>query len=352
MTIRCSRSPPGCCKAIRSTHPSRPSPATVRRQQLFAEHHSSRGETPYGECSVTPGQTVTILGAQPAALNGTLTVASTPAPNTFTFASAFSGSSTAGGYLTSNNVQNIFTSYAPQNLDGTTAGKTKSFSDFVDTTLTVVGSQTHLQATTLMPIQGSTDVITATITAASAQVPGPGSMPTGTTPAIPPSTVNFFTGTSPSLTPIANCTGVLVTATSATTGTAPCSYLAAAVGPVSITAQYADAYHTPSSASLNLNVQSPFDAAIKLTFGSTTLTYPGTTTETVCITPATSAAATGTVKLYDGSNLLTTLTLGSNGCVKWEHHAAAFRWNSLDDRLLLRGTRTIHREFPRQPSSP
>jgi hypothetical protein len=142
-------------------------------------------------------------------------------------------------------------------------------------------------------------------------------MPTGTTPAIPPSTVNFFTGTSPSLTPIANCTGVLVTATSATTGTAPCSYLAAAVGPVSITAQYADAYHTPSSASLNLNVQSPFDAAIKLTFGSTTLTYPGTTTETVCITPATSAAATGTVKLYDGSNLLTTLTLGSNGCVKW-----------------------------------
>ncbi len=274
------------------------------------------GGTPYGECSVTPGQTVTILGAQPAGFNGTVTVAATPATNTFTFASTVSGATTTGGYLTSNNVQNIFTSYTPQTIDASSAGKTKSFSDFVDTAITVVPSQTSLGAATTTPIVGSTDLITATITGLSSQVPGPGSMPTGTTPPIAPSTVNFFTGPSSSLTPIANCTGVLVTATSATTGTAPCPYATTAVGPVTITAQYSDAYHTPSSSTLNLNVQPTFDAAIKLTFGSTSLTYPGTTTETVCITPATSSAATGTVKLYDGTNLLTTLTL-SNGCAKW-----------------------------------
>jgi hypothetical protein len=70
-------------------------------------------------------------------------------------------------------------------------------------------------------------------------------------------------------------------------------------------------------ATLNLNVTPPYDTAIQLTFGNTTFTYPGTTTESVCVSPATSAAATGTVGLYDGLTLLTTQKLGSNSCVKW-----------------------------------
>jgi Bacterial Ig-like domain (group 3) len=130
--------------------------------------------------------------------------------------------------------------------------------------------------------------------------------------------VNFFTGPAGSLVPIPSCTNVLVTATSATTATATCSYTPTATGAVTITAQYADVYHQPSSGSIGLTVAPPFDAAIGLTFGSTTLTYPNTTTETVCVNSGTSTKATGTVKLFDGSNLLTTQKLGSNGCVSWK----------------------------------
>jgi hypothetical protein len=265
-----------------------------------------------GECSVTPGQSVTIFGAQPASFNGTFTVAtfSPTTPNVFTFASGIEASSTTGGYLTSNNVQNIFTSYTPQNLDGTSASNPKSFSDFVVTAVTTVSSQTQLSATTTSPKEGSGDLLTATVTALSSQVPGPGSMPTGTTPPIAPSTVVFTAGTGPSATVI--CTS-LVTPVTATTGTATCTYTPTSTGSVPITAAYSDAYHVPSSTSLTLNVVPPYDTAIRLTLSPTTVTYPGTSVASVCVTPATSAAATGTIHLEGGTTLLSTLTLKS-GC--------------------------------------
>lgn len=274
--------------------------------------------TATGECPVTVGQTVTIGGQSAGStnFNGTYTVVSTPATNQFTFSSTVSGTAN-GGYLTSGNVQNIFTSYTPQNLDGTSTGTTHTFSDFIATAVTTVGSQSQLVAATNSPMQGTSDLLTATITALSPQVPGPGNMPTGAVPPIAPSTVTFSTGPSASLTPIPGCTNVAVIPTSATTGTAVCSYTPSATGPVTITAQYSDVYHQPSSSTLNLNVTPPYDTAIQLTFGNTTLTWPGTTTESVCITPATSAAATGSVLLYDGTTLLKTQTLGSSGCATW-----------------------------------
>ncbi|HEY6446314.1 MAG TPA: Ig-like domain repeat protein [Acidobacteriaceae bacterium] len=272
--------------------------------------------TATGECPVTVGQTVTIVGETGTPnFNGTYTVASVPAVNQFTFAST-SEATVNGGNLNSSNVQNIFTSYMPQNIDGTSAGSTHTFSDFIATAITMVGSQTQLTAQTNSPMGGASDLLTATITALSPQVPGPGNMPTGTVPAIAPSTVTFSTGPSNNLTPIPNCVNVPVTPTTVTTGTATCSYTAGATGSVTIAAQYSDAYHIPSSSTLNLNVTPPYDSAIHLTFGSTTLTWPRTTTETVCITPATSAAATGTVKLLDSTTLLKTLPL-SGGCAKW-----------------------------------
>lgn len=269
-----------------------------------------------GECPVTVGQTVTIVNQTGSPnFNGTYTVSSVPAVNQFTFASS-SEATVNGGNLNSSNVQNIFTSYMPQNIDGTSAGSTHTFSDFIATAITTVGSQTQLKAATNSPMPGASDLLTATITALSAGVPGPGNMPTGTVPAIAPSTVTFSTGPSNNLTPIPNCINVPVTPTTATTGTATCSYTAGATGPVTITAQYSDAYHVPSSSTLTLTVGPSYDSAIHLTFGSTTLVWPRTTTETVCITPATSAAATGTVKLLDGATLLKSLPL-SGGCAKW-----------------------------------
>lgn len=93
-----------------------------------------------GECAVTAGQVVTIAAAQsggnPSPFNGTVTVLSVPATNQFTFASPVSSSAT-GGYLTSTNLQNIFYQQLPYRLDATTTGKTKNFSDFVVTAVTV-----------------------------------------------------------------------------------------------------------------------------------------------------------------------------------------------------------------------
>ncbi len=95
------------------------------------------------ECSVTVGQTITIggtsVGNTPGSpFDGTFTVTSIPTePTGFTFSSTANAMAT-GGYVASNNVQNIFTSYVPQRIDGTTAGKTKNFSDFVATSATVI----------------------------------------------------------------------------------------------------------------------------------------------------------------------------------------------------------------------
>lgn len=81
---------------------------------------------------------------------------------------------------------------------------------------------------------------------------------------------------------------------------------------MTITAQYqGDSNHFTSSASATLFV---YDSGVKLQASSTQLTYPGATNLTTCMTPTT---ATGTVKIYDGSTLLTTQNVQGGGCAYW-----------------------------------
>ncbi|HTF43017.1 MAG TPA: Ig-like domain repeat protein, partial [Terriglobales bacterium] len=127
-----------------------------------------------GECSVTPGQAVTIAGnlngSSPSGFNGPVSVLSSSAPNTFTFASTSSATGT-GGYLTSNNLENAFFSFVPQRIDGTTTGRTKNFSDFVVTSVT--SAVTSLAITAPSVGFGNTAPVTVALTSA-------GGTPTGT----------------------------------------------------------------------------------------------------------------------------------------------------------------------------
>jgi len=120
-----------------------------------------------GECSVVQGQTVTVAGSVisgggSSSFNGTVTVltADPNVPNIFTFSSTVSGSAT-GGYLTSNNVQNVFSAYVPQRIDGTTTGKTKNFSDLVVTSVTVAPTTLVIQAPSVPYNQSAMVTVTA-----------------------------------------------------------------------------------------------------------------------------------------------------------------------------------------------
>jgi uncharacterized protein (TIGR03118 family) len=62
----------------------------------------------------------------------------------------------------------------------------------------------------------------------------------------------------------------------------------------------------------------PVSSAVQFQVLNTSLVYPASTTVSVCVTPATNAPATGTVKILDGTTaLVATLTLQSNGCANW-----------------------------------
>jgi Glycosyl hydrolases family 28/Bacterial Ig-like domain (group 3) len=136
--------------------------------------------------------------------------------------------------------------------------------------------------------QGKPDVLTATVTGAV--------QPTGT--------VVFLSGSTTLCTTALNGSGV-----------ATCTFTPSALGTLSISAQYqGDTNHLSSSASLSLSV---YDTSISLQFASTQLTYPGATNVTVCVSGATKATPTGTVQIVDGTTVLTTLTLGGNGCAYW-----------------------------------
>jgi hypothetical protein len=107
----------------------------------------------------------------------------------------------------------------------------------------------------------------------------------------------------------------LCTAALNASGMASCSFVPSTDGNLTVTAQYqGDGNHLVSSASMTLFV---YDAAVKLQLSSTQLVYPGATNVTVCISPATSATATGTVQIFDGTTLLTTLSVQGGGCAYW-----------------------------------
>jgi hypothetical protein len=47
------------------------------------------------------------------------------------------------------------------------------------------------------------------------------------------------------------------------------------------------------------------------------LVYPGATNVTVCVAGTTNATPTGSIQIDAGSTVLTTLSLGGNGCAYW-----------------------------------
>jgi len=151
-------------------------------------------------------------------------------------------------------------------------------------------STTAVSAASLAPSQQQPDLLTATVT-------GPGIL-TGT--------VAF------------SAAGSILCSAALSNGVASCSYVPQAPGSTGITALYSgDGNHTSSSASLSLTVQPLYDVAISLHTANTQLVYPGATNLSVCVTAASKIAATGTVGIYDGAALLTTLTIGGDGCSYW-----------------------------------
>ena len=83
-------------------------------------------------------------------------------------------------------------------------------------------------------------------------------------------------------------------------------------GPKTFTVMVVDAAGNQSSASVNYVVNS-FDTAIKLSLGQTTVTYPLGTNVVITVAPAHGHTPTGSVQLFDGSNLLQTSRLQGNG---------------------------------------
>lgn len=221
-----------------------------------------------GECPVTAGQTITILDANDSPEFTGITVGTVVAQNQFTFTSAFTGTDT-GGFLTSNNVQDIFQSYTPQNLDGSSTGKTAAYSDFVVTSATTIGSQTQVSApNNNTATQNQAEEVTATIS-----IPTTG--PTGLTllseqsigtlssgnpvfTQYPGNTVSGTVSFSDNNGAITSCQNVgltAVTTNNVTTYQAQCNYTPGTTGSDTITAQYSgDSYHQGSSNDVILNV--------------------------------------------------------------------------------------------------
>ncbi len=211
-----------------------------------------------GECAVTANQTVTILDANDIPVVSNITVQTVPALNQFTFTTA-SPVTQSGGFLTSNNAQDIFISYNEQNIDGSTTGHAKNFSDFVVTGVTMIGSQTQLSApnnntATVNQPEQLTANLTIPSTVAENGLPANllQLLPTGSPGLTIGGTYSFFEGTS--TTPINGCGSVAPTLNNLV-WQATCSYTPTSTDPVTITAVYSgDSYHQSSSDNVVLTV--------------------------------------------------------------------------------------------------
>jgi hypothetical protein len=143
------------------------SPGMLQGDPLLAPIASISGNgttatvTCAGECAATAGQTVTILGNSDTNYDITTTVITTTI-NTFTFASPDSTGGT-GGYVNSSNLQNIFVSYVPQRIDGTTSGKTKNFSEIVSLAQTLINTSTTITPPAPPITYGSTPSVTVSV---------------------------------------------------------------------------------------------------------------------------------------------------------------------------------------------
>ena len=274
-------------KTVYNSDSTPPSPGFIQGDPFYTQINTLTvsGDTATftctGECSVTQGQTVSVIGAQPASFNGSYTVTSVSGINAFIAQTAVgaSGSPATPGFLTSTNLQNIFFSWSAANIDGTSTGKGTSFSDFVFTSTTNnATTQMQLGAASLTPALGQPDLLTATLTGSTTQI----ASPTGN--------VLFYAG------PTLLCTSPLSTTAGITTAT--CSYMPGVPGPVAITAQYVgDPAHLLANAGpLNLNVPAPLMLNINpssIDFG--TLYLGSIVTKLVTITNS----GTGAVTIHD-----------------------------------------------------
>ena len=208
-----------------------------------------------GECAVTTGQSITLAGSttngSPSAFNGPITVgfADPNVPNVFTYSTTIAGTAT-GGYLTSNNVENVFFSYSPLRIDPTTTGKVNHFSDFVVTALTIAQSSITITADTPNPSAIQAPVSISFTVAGSAS---PNSTPTGS-----------YTVTS-SLIGDPTCTGTL------TSSAATCSLTFLTPGVRTLTIAYlGDGNFAPTSTTLQQSVSGPLArlSASSLNFGT------------------------------------------------------------------------------------
>lgn len=285
--IDCSNPSATDCVNVKSAYNNSIQPITAGYLQgdpLYSPITSISGNgttatvTCVGECAVTGGQNVTILGnVGPPSFNGPIVVQSVVDISHFTFASSVNGSSN-GGFLTSNNVQDIFTSYVPQNIDGSTGGKTQNFSDFVVTGVTVVSSQTKLSAASLSPAPGQSDLLTATVSTPM----GPNNLPL--LPLVSGGTVSFFANSIA----ISGCQSLTLSG-----GQATCSFTPLLTGPVTIQAQYSgDPYHQPSSTMLPLTVTGALANVSPTNINFGTLYVGSIVTKTITITNTGNAAMT------------------------------------------------------------
>lgn len=232
------------------------SPGYLQGDPLFSpiSSISTTTVTCLGECAVTAGQTVTVLNSSDGAV-ATVTVATTPTVNTFTFTGP--PINQTGGFLTSNNVQDIFISYSPQNIDGSTAGHATGWSDFVVTSITNTGGTLGLSgANNNTAIVGQPELLTATFNLPQpVNANGLGNLltllPAGSPGLTPSGAVNFYQGTNTTATPI--CTSGLTLSNAIYQAT--CSFTPTATGPQTITATYVnDPFHTVSSQAVVLTV--------------------------------------------------------------------------------------------------
>jgi uncharacterized repeat protein (TIGR02543 family) len=284
-----------------------------------------------GECAVTTGQTVNIVQNN-GNLIGQVTVGTVTLPNQFPFTSASTIPSELNGgvFLTSVNVQNIFTGYSTQTMDGSTTGSAHGFSDFIATSLTpaFIGTQTQLAATNNPATANQSDLLTATLSAIN-----PSLIPTTGAGTVATGTITFSAG----LTPI--CSSVSLTPVTASTYTATCSYTPTTTPSVSLTATYTgDPYYQTSANTLSL----PVNAATYLlnvvagsaggTVTSNNGQQPAQSLQTITATPAAGyyfsgwtgssdianpALASTTVTMNGAENITANFTAKSTPAITW-----------------------------------